>query len=405
LSLLDLIPKERLLNLKEEMSKNRRKSREGLFSLIRKNLNCSPTELKKFKYTVNNHLWEGVIYLKRNNLMGTIFSYYDKKVFIVRGYPKIKYSEESKVLNNYAVCQEKIDGTNLGIFLFPDGTLMGKTRMTERFDKQGYKDRRWYELLKETGLEDNVMKLLTENPYFQIFGELYGQKNPGDFIRYNVPIAFKVFDIFNTNTYSFTHPKMVEDMCKQYDLPFVKTMWKGELTLKEVQRLEFELKDEVKEDGMEGIMAKYWDEKDKDVYFAKLKCEGIKELCWELSPRMVIPRAIIKKAVKKAWDNQGILETTDDIFSFVIAELKEEADEGLIVRSKDRIKEIIYAVFTPVEGQDKLWSYFKELEGKGIDFSNIGNKNKILSLAASKFIGISPDILYKSYMTYFHKKE
>jgi len=129
----------------------------------------------------------------------------------------------------------------------------------------------------------------------------------------------------------------------------------------------------------------------------KLKCAEIKELAWSLSPRTSIPRGIISKAVKKAWDNQGILKTMDDIIEFVCEELKEEVEVPLIGSSMKKIKEIIYAVFNPVENQDQIWSFFKELEKQGID---IHNKGKILSMAASNFRAINPRELYKVYCSY-----
>jgi len=46
---------------------------------------CKPDDLKDFHYKVKGHDWIGVIYVKRNRLMGSIFSLFDSKPFVVRG--------------------------------------------------------------------------------------------------------------------------------------------------------------------------------------------------------------------------------------------------------------------------------------------------------------------------------
>lgn len=108
-------PRIRLLKIKQKMKGKR--SLRKIRTIVTSVLKCKPTDLKEFSYKINNHRWRGIIYLKRNNLMGTIFSLWDTKTLIIRGFPKIKYSHDSRVKDKNCICEEKIDGTkDLSIF-------------------------------------------------------------------------------------------------------------------------------------------------------------------------------------------------------------------------------------------------------------------------------------------------
>jgi len=355
----------------------------------------APSDYRKFTHQVGSTHWQGIIYQSRNTMMGTIFSYFRNKATIIRGYPKIKYSEESRVVNNYCYVEEKVDGTNLGIWLLPDGTMMGKTRMVEFWDSSGYKGRNWKLLFYKTGQADKLEKLLKED--YMVFGELFGTENEGEFVRYTIPIGFKIFEICDTRNFSFIpfNQKMV--LIQKYELEPVGKIWEGTLTMKEVERLEFEAKDYLKIDGMEGFVAKWYDEQVKDTHMAKLKCKEIQEKSWSLAGGTKIPRALISKACRKAYENQATLHSMDEIIEFVRQELLEEADPDLVNSSTDEIKHTINAVFSTNADNKQIWAYMDELKGKGIDLEN---KGKVLSMMSTQFKGWTANILYRAYCSY-----
>jgi len=369
------------------------------FKNLRSNIHKLLTgELNKFKLTFGPHIWRGYVYRTSNSLYGTIFSYWDNIPFIVRGYPKIKYTESTDILNKYCSCEEKPDGTNLGLFLLPNGKFMGKTRETVTIERVGYKGQRWDKLLEKTGTIPAIQKLLKDN--YRVFGELYGTDNPGDFIRYTVPIAFQAFDIVDVNSLAFLPPKKKYDLFYEVGLPFTKVYWEGFLNNKELSRLEYELQKYVTVDGMEGIIAKYYNSKIGDTEIAKIKCKEISELCWSMSPRKTIPRGILAKAIRKAWENFGTLQNQEEVLEFVIKELGEEFEEDKINSSIIKIKRMITEFFLSKEGDIfEVMNYLKEMEEKGIEVS-IENKNKIMSMIASKFKGYSAGNLYSIFMAY-----
>ena len=383
----------------QELCKGKR-SLKTILPIITEKLNANTSDFKKFSFRIDGHSWQGYIYLKRNSLMGSLFSLWDNKFFIIRGYPKIKYVEDSSVLNKEATIEFKLDGTNLGIWLLPNSSLMGKTRLTPRWDVLGYQGRNWYQLWKEVGIENNVIRLLKED--YQIFGELFGSKNAGDFIRYTVQIDFKIFDILDRRTLGFVSRREKERLCSKYDLPLVDCYWEGILTRKEAERIEFEAKQFVKEDGYEGFVGKLYSEEDKDVHFCKLKCKEVREKCWELSSStLTIPSSIIAKAIRKAMENLGKFSTKEEFENFVIEELREEASEQLISSSKDKIKRMIYERLTPQAEEDKIIAFLEQLEKEGI---NLLEKGKVMKSLANKFIGSNPSLLFNIYQSYLIKR-
>lgn len=388
--------RERLIRIREFFSKN-----EVTEELLKSEFPLSSGDYRCFEHEINGKTWRGFIYLKRNSLMGSIFSYYDGEPFIIRGYPKIHYAEDSKVLEKEAWAEEKIDGTNLLFWTFPDGYLMGKTRLVERADRQGYQGNNWMQMVSATGILGEVKNICEKG--YQVVGELYGEDNPGEFIRYTTPLAFAVFDVCKRDNFEWLSLDEKTKLLWDTNVPQVEVEWMGTLTSDEIFRLEKLAGEKVKEDGLEGYVVKYYDEDEKDAHFAKVKTEKIKELAWKIAEMSAsVPMEFVRKAVKKAWDNQGGLETTDDIVAFVEAELLEEFDEERVKKSKNRIKKIIGARFTPPEESEELDAFFKELEKRGIDLSN---KGKVLSMTSHNFPGINPGKLFKAYQSYLIKNQ
>jgi len=383
--------RERLLKLKQFFTDNKVTE-----ETIRKEFLWSPSECKYFNHEINDVVWEGFIYLKRNSMMGSIFSYYDGKPFFVRGYPKIRYAEDSVCMNKESHAEEKIDGTNLVFWTFPDGNLMAKTRMVERADRQGYQGNNWMKMTHETDLLPEIQELC--NMGYQVVGELYGTDNPGEYIPYSESIAFTCFEICNTTTFEWVALDKKTKLLHHTNIPQAIVEWMGVLDSAQILQLEKIAGEKMVKDGIEGYIIKYYDEDKKDSFFAKVKTEKIKEIAWRIAANSAqVPRQFISKAVKKAWDNQTMFSTTEDIINFVKDELLEEFDEERVGKSGNRIKKLVGLKFTPPEKVTELGVFFDELVAKGID---IENKGKVLSMGAKKFIGLRPGDLYQAWQIY-----
>jgi len=395
---IELAPSERMKIIEERMK--RKRSIQSIRTIVSEVLNASPSDLKDFSHVIGAHKWKGVVYQKRNSLMGAIFSFFDEKVFCVRPYPKIKYSDDSRCYNKAVVTQEKIDGTNFGIFLLPDGTMMAKTRMVEHWLGMAFKRKNltWKGLVEMVDNGDMVRRMnemLLAHDYV-IYGELYGKLNPGDFIKYSVDVAFKVFDILDRKTQRFLPPEKVAELCEFYGLPMVNQMWSGILTDKEIQRIEFELENEVKDDGMEGWVAKTFDPEVNDVYCCKLKCEKVKEKCWNKDKKPSIPMGVLRKAVRKVLENFPDCKTIEAMEPHVLDELREDVEDSLIEMSMDRIREQIRFALTPSD-EDLLKlvvEKMQEMKARGID---LNNKGHVLSNLASALGTIGGGKLYTLY--------
>ncbi|RLI02477.1 hypothetical protein DRO30_02590 [Candidatus Bathyarchaeota archaeon] len=74
---------EILTEIKERMKGHR--SIRSIRAILSEVLQASPKFIKDFTYKIDGHSWKGCIYVARNSLMGSIFSYWDSKPFIVRG--------------------------------------------------------------------------------------------------------------------------------------------------------------------------------------------------------------------------------------------------------------------------------------------------------------------------------
>ena len=85
-------PGVRMDKLMLELKKKR--SIAGIRAAVSEVLQASPADMKEFSHRIGNHRWRGIVYLKRNSLLGSIFSIFDTKLYVVRGYGKIKYSDD-----------------------------------------------------------------------------------------------------------------------------------------------------------------------------------------------------------------------------------------------------------------------------------------------------------------------
>jgi len=399
-------PGERMDKVKEALK--RKRSIQGIRSVVSEILGCGPADMQDFHFNVGNHKFRGIIYLKRNSLMGSLFYFWDNKIGVIKGYPKIKYSDDSRLMNKEVVCEEKVDGCNILVWRFPDGTLGGKTRLTPYWKGHKsyfFKDKTWEELLREA---DNgktwlqIEKLLNDKNVI-VCGELYGSDLPHDFVKYKAPpIGFKLFDIIDRDTNRFFPPLEALRLADKYQIPRVAVRWQGILTSKEVERIEFELSKSM--DIEEGWVAKSYFLDEKDSYFAKLKTEAIKEKCWELT-KSTIPMSIIKKAVHKVLENFPELKTIEEYLPKVREELLEDVEEILIEKSMDRIKESIRWTLTPSDADlyklvlDKM----KEMKDRGTDLSNKGHVLSNLSNALGT--GISGGKLFMLYQQAFRELE
>ena len=360
---------------------------------------CKPDDLKDFHYKINGHDWKGVIYVKRNSLMGSIFSLFDSKPFVVRGYPKIRYALDTKLIGKEVTVQMKYDGTNIGIFLLPNGEIMGKTRLMPRWDVQSLQAMKrqvshWKELFLKIDNGELLKKIESVcRDDYMVFGELYGYLNPGEFIKYSVPIAYKVFDVVDTRTLRFIDD--VEYFCIEHDLPCVEELWYGVLTRKEVERIEYEAKQYVKEDGYEGFVAKHFSPVDNDMHFCKLKCEEIKEKAWRISSTG-IPTSIIRKAIRKTLESYPYYTKIDQIYPVVREELLEEVEPSLIDESEGKIKSLIRRLLTPTpeELKELVKEIMLELKSKGMDLEK---KGEVLPALAHRIGDISGGTLYRVY--------
>lgn len=391
-------PAERLEQIYEMMRS--KPSMVKLPSYIASALDNKPTDLTKFTHKVGKHTWRGYIYHPRNSLYGSLFSYFGRTPIVIRGMPKIKYSEDAQVLNNESIIEEKIDGTNIDLWTFPDGTLWGKTRETETIFGGGYRGQNWFGLLEETGLVDKLTLMCRAG--YGIIVELYGQKNKGEFISYSVPIAIAVIEVYNRKTFKFVSTLEKQALCHQFGLPCVKAYSTTKLTPKELERLEYEAKAFVKEDGLEGFVAKYFDPETQDIHMGKIKCSEIRELCWGDK----IPMNFIWKAIRKCEEANVDLDS-DDAVTFVKNELLEDFTEPTVNKNMSKV---YYGLKNPHEPKMDITSFENEevnkilddLSTQGIEVS-IANKGKVMAILAGKLGGNQS--LYKSFLAYVEKKQ
>jgi ATP-dependent RNA circularization protein (DNA/RNA ligase family) len=346
------------------------------------------SDLEKFSAKIGNNTWHGFQYKNHNTMMGSIFSFYNNKLTILRGYPKIRYVEDAQVLNREGYQEVKLDGTNLNLWTFHDGILFGKTRLSHRWDVQGWSGKVWKDIFDTTGLVESTTKLCNDG--YQVFFELYGENNPAEFIRYSFPIKATVIDILDRKTFGFVSREEKETLCKKYNIPVAELYWKGTLTLDEAKRLEFEMKSKLVIDGIEGLVAKVYDTEHKDVLMAKIKCQEVREKCYTMSGGVTVPRTIIYKAIKKAKDNSSFTDK-DQLISFITAELLEDYSEEMVARSKQKIKNAIYDKFTTPERFDEIFVYLDELSIKQFDMMNTG---LVMRNLADKYIGYQPNKLF-----------
>src|SRR3972149_5685055 len=382
-------PAERLQKVYELM--RNKVSMVKLPSYIASVLDNKPADLSKFIHKIGRHTWTGYLYHSRNSLYGTIFSYFGKTPIIIRGMPKINYSEDAQVLNNFSTIEEKIDGTNLVLWTFPDKTFWGKTRETETIFGGGYGGHDWFALLEETGCVEKLRILCDAN--YEVIVELYGYKNKGEFITYTVPIAIKVLEICDRRTFTFLPPSVKRGICDAYGIPVVKDYATTTLTPKELERLAFEAKAFVKEDGLEGFVAKYFDPETQDIHMGKIKCKEIREQCWGDK----IPMSFIWKAIRKC-EEANIPLTIDGkenpaAVEFVRNELLEDfavdvPNDKYQMINKNMSK-VYFGLLHPHEPEVDITSFeneevnkmLAELEVQGVEVS-MENKGKVMAIIA-----------------------
>jgi hypothetical protein len=408
-------PAERLRQIYALMKHGSFKKLPSIISSVLLN---QPGDLQKFTMKVNGHQWHGYLYTSRNSLYGSIFSYYGRIPFIVRGFPKINYVESSGTYQREGVeIEEKVDGTNVIVWCFPDGTFWGKTRQTPTIFEDGYQGRRWGDLLEKTGYVDNLKDICTAN--FQVAMELYGKENPGEFVKYTIPISIKVLEICDLlddgNKYNYRSPSDKRELCKTYNLPVVESKEICNLSQHDLDRLEYEAESFNHEDGMEGFVAKYYD---GDVHMGKIKCSEIREACMGNK----IPMRFINKAVRKCieagiklmvdtdWESPSAVNP--DAITFIKNELEEDFTETIVNLNEVKIK---YGIENPKEEKEidlatfedsEIFACFDELKAQGIEISE-ANKGKVLSLTAGKLhsAGISGGRLFLTFRSYLAKEK
>jgi len=390
---------ELLSEIKERMKGH--KTIQTIRTSLSECLGAKPKYIRDFSYKINGHTWKGCIYIARNSLMGSIFSYWDSKPFIIRGYPKIRYALDTKLLNKAVTVQMKYDGTNIGLFQLPNKELMGKTRLMPRWDVDSLEAMKrsvshWKELfikIENRNLLQRILKLAKED--YLIFGELFGYLNPGEFIQYSVPIAYLVFDIIDLRTFKFISSRDAEALCSKFEIPFVETLWTGILTRKEIERIEYEAKQYIIKDGYEGFVAKHFSTVDRDMHFCKLKSEEIKEKSWKVRTAG-IPALIIRKAIRKAMESYPYYSKIEQLYPIVREELLEEVEPALVDQSEKKIKSTIRRILLPIpeELRKSVHSIMLELKSQGIDLQK---KREVLSALAFRLGDVPGKLLFKLY--------
>ena len=406
----------RLVSVRDELREKKPRDIDGILEIVRRHFTLKDKDFKRFSHYSGK--WYGIITRKRNDYFGTIFSMYGDTPVVIRGYPKIRYAEESLVLNKECVVEYKLDGTNLACYSLPDGTFMCKTRQVERGDRQGYMGRNWMELLRKTESYSAVERCCRDENVI-IFGELYGYLNQGEFVKYDIPIDYKVFDIVRRDTLTFLPREEIEDLASVYGFKTVEVYWRGVLTLEAVEWLERDVLESMH--TVDGFVAKTSIEVGElvigtvatdrgyhlpvsipltDRFFCKLKTEKVKLKCYEIS-RATIPTPLIREAVRKAKENLPIGASQDDLFSMTVEELREEATQELIKRSKEKIWRIIYSEMTYSGIEYDIYEYLNELSTQGIDMTD---KGTVMRSVAKRFIGVNPSLAFRVYRKWLKER-
>ena len=389
-----MTPSKKLVALRESMVGIRGK--EALLSLICQVIGGDHTEYKYFNTKVSNHTWRGYVHLERDWLFGSLYTLWDNKPYIIRGYPKIKYVEASKVLNKEGVAEGKVDGTCLGIFNLPDASLMGKTRMGFRWDVPGYMGQVWSDLYKDTGLIENT-KSLCDLDYLPFF-EMYGERNPCEYVQYTVPIAAKLIDVVDMRTFKFLPYDKKVDFATKFELPIPRLHWKGTFTMGKISWLAWESEARVTIDGEEGLMAKWFDPVEQDQYLGKIKCDNIRALAIKLSGG-AIPSEVINKAVRKAMEGGEYLY--GDVYSLTIQELAEDWPDSKIQISMIGIGKLVRKR-CPLEA-DKTIMWLNKQAEEGMEITE-ENKKVVLRAMRDSTLDLHPSVAYNLFQLYLRRK-
>ena len=390
-----MTPSEKLTTLRESMVGIRGK--EALLSLICQVIGGDHTEYRYFNTKVNNHTWRGYVHMERDWLFGSLYTLWDGSPYVIRGYPKVKYVEASKVLNKEGIAEEKADGTCLGIFNLPDESLMGKTRMGFRWDVPGYMGQIWSDLFKDTGLIETTKSLcdLDYHPFF----EMYGERNPCEYVQYTVPIAAKMVDVVDMRTFKFLPYNKKVELATEFELPIPRLHWEGTFTIDKISWLARESEARVTIDGEEGLMAKWFDPIEQDQHLGKIKCDNIRALAIKLGGG-AIPIEEVEKAIRKAFDEGLFLQ--GDVLSLVIQELAEDWLDSKIKISMVRIEKLVQKV-CPAE-TERVFNWLEKQVDTGMEIS-MENKGTVLRTMAQANLGVPPARGYRILTIYLRSKE
>lgn len=357
-----------------------------------------------FNYKMGGHSYRGYIYNPfrmtwQGDLYGTIFYFWDNTPYIVRGYPKILYAQvrAANIMGRYVRAEEKVDGTNLIFWNFPNDQLMGKTRAVPRYDTGGYQGRMWNELAGNTGRLNGIRKL-TKDDYNPAV-ELYGYLNQCDYIDYpDTPIDIKGLDIIDNRTFSFVPYKKKKELFEDADIPMPSLHWEGTLDQNNLTYLENEAESLM--GGYEGFMVKYWSELYQDQFFGKIKCHAMRELA-RLRSGGALPIKEIDRAIRKALDSIIMISSVSELHSMVIEELYSDNEKHYVDASLVRIERTIAKAF-PID-TIAIWSQLDRLDDTmDITEDNKGQVLGTLSITSDEF-SKNPNRGYRAFILWLKK--
>ncbi len=379
------------------------KGKEEMLSIVCANTHKTSELFTYFNYDIHGHSYRGYIYNPyqysfQGELYGTIFYLWDNSPYIVRGYPKILYAQVpiANVLGREVGAEEKVDGTNLIFFDFPNGQTMGKTRAVPRYDLGGYQGRMWNELAGNTGRMSGIREI-TKQGYHPVV-ELYGSHNPCEYIDYpDIAIDMKGLDIIDSRTFSFVPYDKKKILFDNAGIPMPKLQWRGILNQNSLTYLKNQAESLMGK--YEGFIVKYWSSLYKDQFFGKIKCDAMLELARLRSGSL--PPTEIHKAIRKSLDNLPMISSVSELHSMVLEELYSEFNKNYVDASMLRVERAIAKEF-PID-TITLWTELDSLSN--IMPITLANKGKILAKLSqsSSMFKSNPKQGYKGYLLYLRK--
>jgi hypothetical protein len=184
-------------------------------------------------------------------------------------YPHIShfYNVEPNIeafLGRQLFIQEKLDGSNAGLYLDKDGEVQVRSRNNIVADGDMQK---W---MKQSGCLPAVKELLENaadwNDEYVLFGELYGiGKSPTRIKVYDKPF-FTAFDLWTKKNNGFISCVAAHQQCHHFGIPFVETVCHGQFsTVPYLQAVLEDLLEDAKEKCIEGYVIKTWDVREKEL--------------------------------------------------------------------------------------------------------------------------------------------